>query len=249
MAGEARGGRGGKKWRERLGVEEGREEDKEEVKEEKRSLEELARVGFPPDEPGEEEKRSLEELARVGFPDDETGEEEKRSLEELARVGFPDDEPGEVMRRVNDGKGNFDFEGVDDVPSDIGEDVNLRTEWVEGVDDVPSDIGNDLNLRTEWVEGNLDLDGVDDVPSDIGDDLNLHTEWVEDNFEPWNRCMSAEDLVEDQRATMHDRAGSEFWGAMDNFLNALNISARRMPEPREGDGKDCEHICPTLFRS
>ena len=37
----------------------------------------------------------------------------------------------QVMRRVNDGKGNFDFEGVDDVPSDIGDDINLRSEWIE----------------------------------------------------------------------------------------------------------------------
>ena len=32
---------------------------------------------------------------------------------------------------------------------------------------------------------------------------------------------------------MHDRAGEEFWNAMDEFLNALNISARRKPEEND----------------
>ena len=40
---------------------------------------------------------------------------------------------------------------------------------------------------------------------------------------------------------MHDRAGEEFWAAMDEFLNALNISARRKPVEPDDAGKQYTH--------
>jgi len=125
----------------------------------------------------------------------------------------------QVMRRVNDGNGNIDFEGLDVFALYSGVPPEEQT----------------LNRRSRWIEVQSSPPlGGKQSPGSCRTLSRVPETWKviplgrnQEHYEPWNRVMGAEDLAEDQRATMHDLAGERFYTALSDYFAGLNISVHR----------------------
>ena len=93
---------------------------------------------------------------------------------------------------------------------------------------------NEEDLSEEWQnlppmrkvndgKGHIDFEGESLCPPNITD-INEKLEWIEDHYEPFDRYITVEDIIADQRATATVTAKEKLRACTKELIKDLNIS-------------------------